>query len=97
MRVAEPERVGSDRPRAETTPGGDGTGEAVRVPDRDDELADLERSRVAELGGGEAARLRPQDGEVGERVGADDLDGELAPVHERGDPALAAPRRRARR
>src|SRR5207248_11728230 len=69
--------------------GGHGAAEPVRVSDRDDELADAQLLRVPELGGHEVARLRPQDGEVGERVGADDGVVELAAVDERGSPAAA--------
>ena len=46
--------------------------EAERAADRDDELADAEPFGVAELRRGEAVRVEPEDGEIGERVGADD-------------------------
>src|SRR5918996_4346920 len=61
---------------------GHGSGETVRVTDRDDELADAETLGVPELGRDEVGRLRAQDGEVGERVGAYHLSGHLAAVHE---------------
>src|SRR5215211_1222610 len=51
-------------------------------------VADPERVGVAELRGCELARLRPEHGQVGERIGADDLDGQLPAVHERGDSAV---------
>ncbi len=61
---------------------GDRAGEAHRAADRDHELADAERVRVPELGGSEVARLGADDGEVGERVLADDLGAQLAAVGE---------------
>ena len=53
--------------------------EAVRVPDRDDELADAEVLRVPEHRRREAVSFGPQHGEVRERVRPDDLDADLAP------------------
>ena len=58
MRVAVRSRAGSERPSAETTPGGHRAGVAVRVADRHDELADAQLRRVAQLGGGRGARRR---------------------------------------
>ncbi len=43
---------------------GHGPGEAVGVPDRDDELADAETLGVPELGRGEIAGVEPQHGEI---------------------------------
>ena len=53
--------------------GRDGAGEAVGVADRDHELPDAEALGVAELGGLGVA-VEAEDGEVGERVGADDVE-----------------------
>ena len=55
----------------------------MRVADRDDELPDLERGRVAERRGFGRGLVRAQHGEVGERVGADDPQRQLAAVGER--------------
>ena len=76
--------------------GGDRAGVAVRVADRHHELADAQRGRVAELGRLEARRLGAQDGEVGQRVGADEPRLELAAVDERGPHARAGARPRGR-
>ena len=65
---------------------GDRAGEAVRVADRDHELADAQPFGVAQLGGDEIVRLGPQHREVGVRVGADHVEAQLAPVDERGAP-----------
>src|SRR6185436_18220736 len=71
--------------------GGHRAGEAVRVPDRDDELSHAKVLGVAEDRRSEVASLGAQYGEVGERVRPDDLDADLAPVHEGGaDPGCAA-------
>ena len=43
---------------------GDGPGEAVGVPDRDDELADAETLGVPELGRGEIAGVESQHGQI---------------------------------
>jgi hypothetical protein len=91
-------RAGARRQRAaerRDDAGRDRAGEAVRVADRDDELADAQPLGVAELGGHEVARVGAQHREVRERVGADDLELELAAVDERRAPAAAAGRRRA--
>ena len=69
---------------------GDRAGEPVRVADRDHELADPQPLGVAQLGGDEVVRLGPKHGEVGVRVGADDVEAQLAAVDERG---AAGPRR----
>ncbi len=58
--------------------GRDGTGEAVRVADGDDELAHAELGRVAERGRRQAAGLGTQHREVRQRIGADDLEAHLA-------------------
>ena len=65
-------------------------GEAVRVADRDHELADAQRRGVAQLGGVERGALGPQQREIGQRVGADELRRELAAVGERGHDARRA-------
>ena len=56
----------------------------MRVSDGDDELPDPQALGVAERGGLEVVRVGAQDREVGERVRADDLEAQLAPVRERG-------------
>jgi hypothetical protein len=56
--------------------------EAVGISDRHDQLADAEILRVAELRGGYVA-VEPEHREVGEWVGTDKIEGELAPVDER--------------
>ena len=58
----------------------------MRVADRDHELADAKRCRVAELGRRQVARVGAQHREVGERVGADDGEVELPAVDERRPP-----------
>jgi hypothetical protein len=79
-----------------TTDGADNTGryraaEAQWIADSDHQLADMQTARVTKDGGCEApARCGPNDGEIGEWVGADDLDVELAAVGERGDAPIAA-------
>ena len=64
-------RVGQRAPERADHAGGHRPREAVRVADRDHELADLEVVGVAELGGHEVAVLDAQHRQVGERVGAD--------------------------
>ena len=59
----------------------------MRISDRDDELSDPQSLCVAEFRRHEIARVDPQHGEVGERVGTDDFEFELAPVDEGGAPA----------
>src|SRR5581483_723790 len=87
IRVVEPGARRQRPPERGDDARGDRAGEAVRVPDRDDELPDLQRLGVAELGGNELVRLGAEDGEVGEGVGADHLDRQLPPVDERRHPA----------
>jgi hypothetical protein len=65
-------------------PGRDGAAEAVRIADGDHELAHAEPLGIAELGGDEVVALRAKQGEVRERVAADDLEALLAAVAERG-------------
>jgi hypothetical protein len=72
--------------------GRDRAGEPVGIADRDHELSDPKVLRVPERGRDELAAFGPQNGEVGERVGADHLDGDLAPVHEGGADARGAAR-----
>ena len=74
IRVAEPERVGSERPSAETTPAVTEPANPFGFPIATTSWPTWSRVRVAELGGDEVARLGAQHGEVGERIGADDLD-----------------------
>src|SRR5690606_19251495 len=59
--------------------------EAERVADRDDEVADVEVVRVAELELAQVARFDSEQGNVGRRIAADDLGFELAPVGQRDD------------
>ena len=54
----------------------------MRVADRDDELSDPQPLRVAELGGHEVTSVHTQDRQVGERIGADHFELELAAVDE---------------
>jgi hypothetical protein len=61
----------------------------VRIADRHHELAHAQVLGVPEAGGREVARLRPQDREVRQAVGAHDLERDLAAVHERGQAAAA--------
>ena len=71
--------------------------EAVRVADRDHQLADAQPLGVAELGRDELAVLGADHGEVGERVAARDREAQLAAVGEARAAAVAAPRPRGRR
>ena len=66
-------------------------GEAERVADRDDELADPQPVGVAERRGGELAAGRADDREVRERVATDDLERELRAVDEAWPCRRAAP------
>ena len=80
--------------------GGDRAGEAVRVADRHDELADAQRGGVAELGRRVRLAVGAQHGEVGERVGPHHARLDLAAVGERRAnraAARAGSRRRGRR
>jgi hypothetical protein len=61
----------------------------VRVADRDDELADAQRRRVTEQRRLWRLVVGPQQGEVGERVGADHAEPQLPPVGEGGADAPA--------
>ena len=63
----------------------------MRVADRDDELADAQLAASPSSARLEVVRVDAQHGEVGERVGADDVEAQLAAVDER------RARRRARR
>ena len=72
-------RSGSCGPSAETMPLVTRVGErAERAADRDDQLADLERVRVADRGGRQAGRVDLDDREVGQRVDAVDRAGYVA-------------------
>ncbi len=55
----------------------------MRVPDRDDELTDAKRLRLAEHRGLQAVRFRAQHREVGQGIAADDPEPVLASVGER--------------
>ena len=63
---------------------------AERAADGDDELADLERVRVADRGGRQAGGVDLDDGEVGQRVDAVDRAGQDAAVLELDVELLAA-------
>src|SRR2546423_13235570 len=56
----------------------------MRIADRDHELADAELRGIPELGRREVVRVRPEPGQIGERIRADDAGRDLPPVHERG-------------
>ena len=68
----------------------------MRVADRDHELADAQALGVAERRGRQIAG-RAHDREIGERVGADQLELDLAAVGERRVPAPAGARDDVRR
>ena len=55
---------------------------AERVADRDDQLADAQPARIAELGKGRRLAVEAQDGEVGVGIVADQIRREAAPVGE---------------
>jgi hypothetical protein len=58
--------------------------EAERIADSDYQLADAQFRRVSEHRGSQSPTRRgPNHGEVGQRVGTDDLEIELAPIGER--------------
>ena len=69
----------------------------MRVADRDDELSDAQALRVTELGGDEIPAVDAQHREVGERIGADHLELELAAVDERRATAALGARDHVRR
>jgi hypothetical protein len=71
-------------------------GEAVRVPDRDDELTDAEPLGVAELGRGERIR-EPQHREVGQLVCSYHRELDVPPVGERRAAGARGPRDDMRR
>ncbi len=73
----------------------DRAAEPVRVADRDDELADAQRRRVAQLGRDQVAALGLEHGEVRQRVAADDGEAQLAAVAERRHVRPGIARRRA--
>jgi hypothetical protein len=77
LSTTRPPRVGSERPRAETTPA-----------DRDDELTDPQPLGVAELGRPQVAGVDPKQSQVRHRIRADDLELELAAVDERRPTAV---------
>ena len=89
-RLAWPSRAASERPRALTRPGGHRPGEAERIADGDDQLADPKPGRVAERRGGQPAAGRAHDRQVRERVPTDDLEVELVAVDERRGSPLGA-------
>ncbi len=87
-------RAGAGRERAAERgddAGRDRAAEPVRAADRDDELADPEALGVAEGGRDQVAALDAKDGEVGEGVGSDHLEAELAAVGERCGAASLGP------
>ena len=90
MRVAPPGAGGQRAAERGDHAGGDRARVAVRVADRHDELADAQRARVAQLRRLQPRRLGAQDGEVRQRVGADDPRLEVAAVDERGPHPRAA-------
>ena len=69
---------------------GDRALEAVRVADRDHELADPQALGVAELGRDQVVAVGADHGEVGERIGAGDREAQLAAVDEPGAAAVVA-------
>nr|BFE76451.1 hypothetical protein GCM10020092_097520 [Actinoplanes digitatis] len=90
MRTRRPSRAGSERPSPETTPSGDGPGQAHRVTHRHDELADAQFVGVAQRRRGRARAVHADDGEVGERVDADHVEPGLGAVGEVGGAAARA-------
>ena len=79
------------RPRRADHAGRHGAGQPERVADGDHERADAQRVGVAVL---RRARHRPvgaDDGQVGQRVAADDLEAGDGAVGERRLPAVASP------
>ena len=74
--------AGGQRPaQAADHPGGDRAGQAQRVADGDHQLAHAQRAGVPEDGRRRESRVRARThGEVGERVGADDVDVGLGAV-----------------
>ena len=84
IRPAVRERTGSERPSAETTPAVTDPAKPCGLPMATTSWPDPEPLGVAEHGRREAVLLGAEDGEVGERVGPDDLGRDLAAVDERG-------------
>src|SRR3954454_22946594 len=86
-RPADPDRVGSDLPRAETTP-------AVTVPASPIGLPIATTSwptrSIAELGRLQVARVGANDRQVGQGIGSDHLGADLPPVREGGAHAMSA-------
>ena len=70
-------------------PRGHGAREPVRVADRDHELTYTQGLGVPELRGDEPVPFRPEDGELGQVVAANDLELQLAAV---GEPSAASAR-----
>ena len=75
--------MGSERPRAETTPAVTEPAKPCGLPIATTSWPTRSRSASPSSAGGEIARVDAQHGEVGEGVGADDLELELAAVDER--------------
>ena len=88
--VAERERVGSERPSAETTPAVTEPLKPLGLPIATTSWPTLS-SRRRRGWPGQVAALGPQHGQVGERVGADHLQREVASVGEGGGPAPSVP------
>ena len=89
-RPAEPELGRQRSPEGGHDAGGHGAGQSHRAADRDDELADAQVVRVAQLGGRQVAGVDTDHGQVGERIRPDHLRAQLAPVREGGADAAAA-------
>ena len=66
--------------------GRDGSRETERTSDRHHELADSESVRIAQFGSRETTAIDPEDRQIGQRIGAGNLERRLRPVGERSDP-----------
>ena len=98
MRTVAPERVGSERPSAETTPAVTEPAKPFGLPIATTSCPTRRALGVAELGGARGRPRRRAARRGRERVGADDLEREVAPVRERGAARrISSVRRRARR
>jgi hypothetical protein len=71
-------------------PGRHAPGEAHRVADRDDELADAQARCLAQLSRDEALALQAEDRHVRQAIAADHVERDLPPVDERGGAAVRA-------
>ena len=77
-----PERTGSERPSAETTPAVTEPAKPCGFPMATTSWPTRSVSASPRTAGDELVRLGAEHGEIGERVGADDLGRDLAAVHE---------------